>query len=463
MRQIRLFRFIPLLIVPLLPFIPLVSSPAAGPILVLKVEGVINPVMGNYVKEGIETAKKTKASAVLIELNTPGGLLDATRTIISAMINTDIPVLVYVAPRGARATSAGVFIAMASDVAAMAPQTHIGAAHPVTIGGEGPTPPLREKKEEEPKKEKGKTSEKENQAEPKSVMEEKMVSDAAAYIRTLAKERGRNADWAERAVRESLSLTAEEAKAQNVIEIVASSRSELMQAVHGKELKKNQKTLTLNVKDALFNELELTPVQKFLHLLAHPNVAYILLMIGVYALIYEFASPGIGLGGIVGAICLVLAFFSLQVLPISTVGLILVVLGLLAMLMDLFVPSHGVLTFGGLVAFAIGSFMLIDVPKELHVPRVSLMLILPTVLTTAFFFGFVVRKIFVARRAKPHGGVESLIGKVGEARSPLAPSGFVFLDGELWTAETEQAVNQGDKVQVLGTKGNILVVKKVMD
>lgn len=420
------------------------SSSADQDIYLLSVEGVINPVIGTYIESGIQKAEDARAAAVLITLDTPGGLLDATRTAVSAILNTPLPVIVYVSPRGSRATSAGVFITMASDVAAMAPETHIGAAHPVNIGGEAPGAPAQS-----------------TAAAKGSVMEEKMVSDAAAYIRTLAKETGRNADWAEKAVRESVSLTAEEARNMDVIEFIAESIPALLTQVHGTTVTKKGATIILDVKDKPVRQHPMSRFQKFLHSLAHPNIAYILLMIGVYGLIYELASPGIGLGGGIGVICLLLAFFSLQVLPINTVGMALLALGILLLVLELVTPTSGLLTIGGLLALGLGSFMLIDQQEGWNIPRVSLGLILPSLAATGLFFGVAVKKIWDTRRSKPVAGAESLIGETAVVREALNPEGLVFLQGELWSAESPEPVNAGEKVVVERLSGNKLIVKKI--
>lgn len=429
----------------------------AESIVVLSVEGVINPVVSDYVVDEIARAEKNGTHAVIIELNTPGGLLDATRSTIGAMLNSALPIIVYVAPRGARATSAGVFLTMASDVAAMANETHIGAAHPVTITGENPA----QRKESPPTKQgEENTRDKEQTAPPANVMEEKMVSDAAAYIRTLATEHGRNAEWAERAVRESVSLTAEEAKKEKVIEIIADSRADLLAALDGRVVTKNKKPVTLSTKTAVVVERPMSGTRRLLHMLAHPNVAYIFLTLGIYALIYEFASPGLGLGGISGAIFLLLAFFSLQILPINTVGLVLILMGVILLAIDLFTPTHGVLTIGGLIAFAIGSFMLIDTPGPVSVPRISIGLIASTVITTGLFFTIALKKAVEARLARPRTGVEGLIGAEGVVREPCAPIGLVFVEGELWNAEAGVEIAAGEKVRVVSILGNRLRVEK---
>ncbi len=428
------------------------AAPLCGdntqPIVRLQVEGIINPVVATYVVEGIKKAEEMNAAAILIELDTPGGLLDATRTMISGIVNTERPVVVYVSPRGSRATSAGVFITMAADVAAMAPETHIGAAHPVTVGG-GETFRFKNKK-----------STGTDEPEPANVMEEKMVSDSAAYIRALADDRGRNADWAERAVRESVSLTAKEALAQNVIEIIADSRDNLLAQLEGRKITKNKKTYTLELKGRAIEDIKLSGTRKILHMLAHPNVAYILMTVGVYGLIYELAAPGIGLGGVVGIVCLLLAFFSLQVLPINMVGIALIALGAALIVAELFTPTHGVLAVGGMIAFTVGSFIMIDSTPAFTAPRVSLMLILPSVLVTGGFFFFVFKKLAGVRRAKPKVGAESLIGQTGEVKERIAPEGLVFANGELWSARADEIIEVGTTVVIKRIDGNFLIVKK---
>jgi membrane-bound serine protease (ClpP class) len=288
-----------------------------------------------------------------------------------------------------------------------------------------------------------------------------MVSDAAAYIRSLAAERGRNADWAEKAVRESVSLTSEEALKQNVIEYVATSRDDLITQLSGKTIEKNGKKIILNIQNGVgYHDYPMSAVKKFLHKIAHPNVAYILMTIGIYGLIYELATPGIGLGGGMGVICLLLAFFSLQVLPINTVGVALIVLGMILLLLEHMAPSHGLIMLSGLVSFALGSFMLIDVKNNPEYGRVSIELILSTVGTSALFFGVAIRKAFQARRAKPKTGRESLVGLMGVVKTELAPEGMVFLNGELWSARSENPIGIDEEVVVTKIEGNKLIVKK---
>jgi membrane-bound serine protease (ClpP class) len=411
-------------------------APEGAPFYVFTVTGAIDPVIGRYLSDGLEKAAAESAAAALIRLDTPGGLLDATRDIVQDVLNAPFPVVVYVSPRGARAASAGVFITLAADVAAMSPQTHLGAAHPVSIGG-GPLGGVSKS------------------TAAGGAAEEKAVSDAAAYARALAASKGRNADWAERAVRESLSLTSEEALEKGVIDAVAADEGELLKLLQGREIVKNGRTLVLDLQNARTVPFELSRTRRLLHALANPNIAYLLLMLGFYALIYEFASPGVGMGAAVGVVSLALAFFALQVLPLNYAALLLLVTGMAMMAAELFVASHGLLMAGGALCFAVGSFLLFDSPEPYL--RVSFQLIGGTVLTTLAFLLFVVKKVLAVRRLPSVTGREGMIGKTGEAR----PEGMVFVHGELWMAETEAPLTPGDKVRVEGVRGNRLLVRKI--
>jgi membrane-bound serine protease (ClpP class) len=410
-----------------------------GSLYVLTVTGVIDPVVSEYLAEGLRKAESASAQAVLIRLDTPGGLLDSTRDIIGKMLNAPLPVIAYVSPRGARAASAGVFITVAADVAAMAPETHIGAAHPVSIGG-SPFGPGDQKKSTEPAS--------------GSAMEEKAVSDAAAYIRGLAAAKGRNAAWAEKAVRDSVSLTADEALKQNVIDVLAKDEAELLKALQGRPVKKNDKTYTLDLENAARVPFDMGRIREFLHTLINPNIAYILLMLGFYALIYEFASPGVGVGAVAGVICLVMAFYALQVLPVNYAGVALLATGLLFMLLDLKVPSYGLLSVGGLACFVLGSLLLFDSYEPYF--RVSLQLVAGTAVASAGFILFAVKKVWETRQMVPATGREGLLNEVGEARE----NGVVFVQGEYWTADSDQPLSPGDKIRVVQVVGNRLRVRK---
>lgn len=445
-RILRAMMIVPLLA---LPARAGVSPPAAATqVLLLEVRGAIDPPVSAYVREAVARAERENAQAVLIELDTPGGLLDSTREIIQAMINSRVPIVVFTAPRGARATSAGAFLMMAADVAAMAPGTHIGAAHPVSLGG---APPRQER-------DGGKDAPKKDGPRDRNIMEEKAVSDSAAYIRGLAAERGRNAAWAEKAVRESVSLTAQEALEQKVVELTAADRGELLEKLEGRRVTKGGRVLTLKTSGAPVTPVEMGAFQKILHTLANPNLAYLFLMIGLYGLIYEFSSPGVGFGAVVGFVSLALAGYSLSILPVNYAGLMIVGLGIVLLILETQVVSHGLLSIGGLALLALGSLFLFDSAQPLW--RVSRPLIAGTTAATAAFFSFVVFKVLEARRRPPSLGPEAFVGRIGEVRQALEPSGMVFIDGELWSAEADQPIPAGAKVVVRDVRGMLLKVDK---
>jgi membrane-bound serine protease (ClpP class) len=411
----------------------------SGSLYVLTAKGIITPVMAQYLRDGLKEAEEGGAAAAMIRLDTPGGLLDATRDIVGDVLNAPFPVIVYVAPQGARAASAGVFITLAADVAAMAPQTHIGAAHPVSIGGGLP----------------GQRTEKSTAPAAGGAMEEKAVSDAAAYARGLAAAKGRNAEWAEKAVRDSVSLTAEEALKLKVVDFVAADEDGLLKALSGRSVEKQGRAHSLDLSEAPRKALDMNAVLRLLQALVNPNAAYIFLMLGFYALIYEFASPGVGFGAAAGVICLLLAFYGLQVLPVNYAGLGLLLAGVIFLLLDLKLPTGGLLSIGGVLSLVLGSLMLFDSPEPYL--RVSLELVAGTALATAGFFGFALKKVLETRTLKPSSGKEALIGKTGEVR----PGGMVFLNGELWTLDSPRALSAGDQVKVTAVQGLRLSVEKI--
>lgn len=438
--------------VPLALFAGAPSSPIVRRV---EIRGAITPPTSAHLIEALQEAEREKARALLIEMDTPGGLLDSTREMIQAMLASPVPVIVYVTPQGSRATSAGVFLTMASDVAAMAPETHIGAAHPVSIGSDTRRPksrlPFVTKASTEPVKPAAEES--------SSVMEEKAVSDTAAYIRALAKEKGRNADWAERAVRESVSLTADEALRNNVIDLVAVNRTDLFAKLEGRVVAKRGEKITLAFKAVEVRDHPLSAVRKILQTIANPNLAYIFMMLGIYGLIYEFSSPGVGFGAIVGIMSLILAAYSLSILPFNYAGILLILLGMILLALEIKIPSFGLLTVGGTLSLVLGGLFLFD----RHDPalRVSLEVIAGTVLATVGFFTLVVAKVIAARRLKPATGKESMIGMTAEVRVALNPRGMVFVDGELWKAVSDAPVDAGATVRITSVEGLILRVVKV--
>ena len=412
------------------------SSPAvaAAPVAMIDLDGAITPVTARLLTAAIERAQAERAQALIVRLNTPGGLERSMRTMAQSILNAEIPVIVYVAPTGARAASAGVFITMAAHVAAMAPATNIGAAHPVTIGG-GDTG-----------KEMGK----------------KIENDAAAFARSLAAERGRNVDWAEKAVRASVSVTEREAVKLKVVDLVADSVPDLLAKIDGRTVKTARGSVTLATRDALVKPIEVRFRDRFLALITDPNVAYILMMVGMLGIFFELQNPGVVLPGVIGGISLILAFFAFQSLPINWAGVLLILFGVALLIAEIKVVSHGVLTAGGVVAMVLGSFMLYEAPEVGF--RVSWTVILPTVGATA---GLVVWAVSAGVRAmmkSPVTGASGMIGRVVVARSALGPEGQVQVDGEIWRAVSEgEAIPAGEKVRVTAVDGLTLKVSRAGD
>jgi len=399
-------------------------------VILADVEGIIDPAVAEYVNTSLATAKRERAEALLIRMDTPGGLDTSMRLIIKDIFASEIPVIVYVAPTGSRAASAGTFITMAAHVAAMAPGTNIGAAHPVNIAGDMPED-----------------------------VAEKAENDAVAYIRGIAKQTGRNQDWAEDAVRKSVSVTAENALELNVIDHVSPSVEALLDTIDGTSVKTAAGRMTLKTKNADVVEDPMSFRQRVLHTLANPNVAYLLLMLGFYGLIYEFANPGFGLSGVGGAIFIVLGLYSMQVLPVNYAGLILIILGVALLIGEAFNPGFGVLGVGGIIAMTVGSFILFESP----VPglRVSPYIIVPTVAATAGFILIAMRMALRAQKRPPTTGAEGMVGLVGEVRTALAPRGEVFVHGEHWSAESvEGTIGVGEEVEIVSLQGFRLKVKR---
>ena len=401
---------------------------------ILTVKGVIDPVVARYVINGFNRAEKVETECVIIKLDTPGGLMESMESITQKMLNSPIPSVVYVWPQGARAASAGVFIAYAADIAVMAPSTNIGAAHPVTMGQKAD-----------------------------STMMEKITNDAVARIKGMAKQKGRNAEWAEEAVRKSVSITSDEALKLGVIDFIASDLKELLDRLDGWRLKREDKEIVIKVKEAHLQEGEMNFVERLLHTIANPNIAYILLLFGVLGLIYEFHTPGVGFPGVVGMICLVLAFFSLQILPINLAGLLLIVTAIIFFILDLQIVSHGILTIGGIISLTMGSLMLFSTPGAAHYYRISLVLVISVVAATTLFFLFAITAGLRAQRKVPVTGVEGMIGQMGMVRTRLDPQGTFLVMGEYWNAVSSdgEAIEKGEKVEVVELDRRTVKVKKV--
>lgn len=401
------------------------------PVFVIEVDGIINPATSKFITESIDQAVEKGAQCLIIRLDTPGGLMESMRLIVKKMMTSSIPIIVYVSPSGGRAASAGVFITMAAHIAVMAPGTHIGAAHPVSLG-------------------EGKES---------KTMSEKIVNDTVSYIKTIAKTRGRNVDWGEKAVRKSVSITEEEAAKLNVIDFVSPDLQDLLAKIDGKVIKFDGVTRTLLTKGVKPRSLEMSWRYRFLDIISNPSIAYILLMLGIYGIFFELSNPGSILPGVVGGIFLILAFYALQMLPISFAGLALILFAIILFIAEIKVVSHGLLSVAGVISLFLGSLMLIESPTDYM--RISLSVIIPAVGVSAAFFIFAVTKAIKARLAKPTTGKEGIIGEIGTVVTPLSPEGKVAIHGEFWKAEADQPIEVGEKVQVLGVNNLILKVKKI--
>jgi len=398
----------------------------------LQLNGIINPITSQYVVNGIEEAELEGVECLILQIDTPGGLDTSMRDIIKKILNTPIPVIVYVSPSGSRAASAGVFITLASHIAVMAPGTNIGAATPVTMG----------------------------EGEIDEAMKAKMVNDAAAYIKSIANSRGRNAEWAEKAVREGASITEQEAIENGTIEFIAQDIDELIQIVNGVKVNLPDGKRTLNTKNATIQSLKMNFKDLFLHSLSNPNIAYVLLFIGIYGILGEFSNPGTFFPAIVGGICLILAFISFQSIPINIGGLLLIIFGILLFIIEIYTPTFGILSAGGITALILGSFMLPQSTAPFL--RISIGLIISMSLTTAGFFIFALSKGLRIQWKKPVTGKETIIGKIGIVKTALNPSGSIFIQGERWQAQSrEEFIQAGEEVEVIETKGLNLVVKKV--
>ena len=406
-------------------------APAGGrEVYIIRAEGAVTASMVGTITDAIRQADRENAEALVIELDTPGGLVTSMRDIIKEMLAAKRPVIVYVSPNGAHAGSAGAFITLAAHVAAMAPVTNIGASTPVSAMGE-----------------------------MTKAMEKKVVNDAAAFMRTIAERQGRNVKVAEEWVREGTARTASEALQNKVIDLIAPSLEELLAAVDGRTVTTEAGKVTLRTKGVRIRRLEVSFRDQVLKIISDPTVAFLLLLLGAAGLYFEFSTPGAVLPGVVGAICLILAFYALQFLPVNWVGLLLILLAIILFVAEIKIASHGVLTIGGVIAMILGGIMLIDSPGPYL--RVSLVAVVFTAILMAAFFALVVGAGVRAMQRKPATGREGLVGEVGVARTRLAPEGQIFVHGELWQARCEEDAGPGEEVRVTGVDGLRLRVEKV--
>lgn len=412
-----------------------VSAQSQGPssphVDLIVIDGSINPAVDDYIRESIARAKSNGARALIIQLDTPGGLLSSTRTIVKEIFGAPVPVIVYVAPSGGGAGSAGVFITMSAHVAAMAPGTNIGAAHPVGGGGQ----------------------------EVKGVMGEKIENFTASFSETIARQRGRNAEWAIQAVRKSVSITEKEALKINVIDIVAKDIPDLLKQADGRKVDLDGQPQKLSLKDVEVVRQEMNLKQRIINIIADPNIAYLLLMAGILGLYMEFSHPGVIFPGVAGAICLILALISLQVLAFNHAGLILILLGIALLIGEAFLPSFGVLGIGGVISLALGSFLLFDTQDSTI--GVDPAIIFTAVATMATFVLAISYLVYRSQKSKATLGYEGLMGQIGDVKARLNPTGKIFVHGEYWNAEADDEIDVGEKVEIVGYQGMNLKVQRL--
>ena len=418
------------LIILLLPFCILfilnTAWAAKGDIYIVEVADAIGPGIAEFINNSIEKAEKEEAACIIIELDTPGGLAESMRLIIQDILGSRVPVVVYVSPPGARAASAGVMITMAADIAAMAPGTNIGAAHPVGAGGKDIS----------------------------GTMSEKVINDMVAHAKSVAEERGRNPKWVEQAIRESVSVTETEALKENIIDLIAKDIDDLIRQLNGRKMK-NKGVLTLDKAQKVIIKPGLRT--KILKTISNPNIAYILLMIGFAGLYFELSHPGAIFPGVIGGIALVLAFFALQTLPVNYAGILLIILAIIFFIMEMKITSYGLLSVAGIISLFLGSLMMFKGSgPDL---KLSLKVLLPTVILISGFFVFVAGLVFRAQMSKPRTGTKGLVGEIGIVKKALAPEGKVFVHGELWNARSDQTIEEGKKVRVINVMNLMLEVE----
>ncbi len=401
---------------------------AKGDIYVVNINDAISPGIAEYIKNSIEKAENEEAACLIIELDTPGGLAESMRLIIKDILGSRVPIVVFVAPRGARAASAGVMITMAADVAAMAPGTNIGAAHPVGAGGKDIS---------------GK-------------MSEKVINDMVAHAKSVAEKRGRNQKWVEQAIRESVSVTETEALKENIIDLIAEDTDDLIRQLNGRKIG-DKGQLKLDKAQKVIVEPSLRT--NILKTISNPNIAYILLMLGLAGLYFELSHPGAIFPGVIGGISLVLAFFALQTLPVNYAGILLIILAIIFFIMEMKIPSYGLLSVAGILALLLGSLMMFKgTGPDMEL---SWTVLLPTLILISAFFVFVAGLVFRAQMSKPRTGTKGLVGEIGIVKKALAPEGKVFIHGELWNAKAQEEVDENTKVRVVNVVNLMLEVERL--
>ncbi|HIJ59653.1 MAG TPA: nodulation protein NfeD [Nitrospirae bacterium] len=409
---------------------PIYSTETQPVVHVIKINGVINPASAEFVSRSIQKARDKNANLLIIELDTPGGLDTSMRSIVKDISASPIPIVVYVSPSGARAASAGVFITLSAHVAVMAPGTNMGAAHPVAVG---------EKMDK--------------------TVAEKAVNDASAYIKSIAESHGRNAEWAEKAVRKSESITEKEALKLKVIDLIAEDMNSLLKAIDKRVVKTAFGEKTLETKNAKLIYEEKGVRHKILDFISDPNVAYMLMLIGFYGIFFELTNPGSIFPGVIGVISLILAFYSFQTLPVNYAGLLLILAGLVLFLLEIKIVSYGLLTVGGIASIILGSMMLFDSAEPFM--RLSLSIIIPSALVSAVFFIITFRLAYKAYKSKPVMGIEAMIGELGIAKEPIDNnSGKVYINGEIWNARSDTPIDVNSEVVVESVKGLLLKVRR---
>ncbi len=400
-----------------------------GMVKLLTIDGAIGPITVQLIEKGIKKSEKENAEAFIILLNTPGGLTESTWKIIQEIMNANVPVVVYVYPQGARAASAGAYITYSGHIAAMAPATSMGSASVVSMGSE-----------------------------MDSTMYKKVTNDAVANMVAVAHKRGRNEAWIERAIREAVSISSHEAVDSNVVDLVAENVNELLEKIDGMEVEVSMGYHVLNTAGAVKTEVKKTFSEKFLEIITNPNIAFLLFSLGGLGLVLELYNPGAILPGVVGGICIILAFFSFQTLPINYAGLLLILFSIILFLLEIKVPSYGILTIGGIVSLVLGGVMLIDSPEPYL--RVSWYVIAAVVIVFVGFFGFAVRYVVKTHRSQVTTGAEGLVGLIGKVKQKLDPAGLVLVAGELWRARADEPIEKDERVKVISSDGMEIKVKK---